>query len=193
MTFNLSVKDLSTVAIYSVLFFVLMIAIGFVGFIPVFIPLLAALAPLFGGVIFMLFLTRVDKFGMVALLGFVNGLLMFVAGMGYWVVLTGAVFGLLADLLLKSSDYRELKRGITAYSVFSLWVIGNFLPFYLSRESYFSMISEGYGQEYAQSLSVLMPYWLLPVLVVGAMVCGFIGAKVGSQLLNKQLSRAGVV
>ena len=113
--------------------------------------------------------------------------------MGYWVALTGAVFGLLADLLLKSSDYRELKRGITAYSVFSLWVIGNFLPFYLSRESYFSMISEGYGQEYAQSLSVLMPYWLLPVLVVGAMVCGFIGAKAGSQFLNKQLSRAGVV
>ena len=190
---NLNTKDLSTVAIYSVLFFVLMLAIGWLGFVPIFIPLLAALAPLFGGLIFMLFLTRVDKFGMVSLLGLVNGLLMLVTGMGYWVVLTGAIFGLLADLLLKSVHYQQIKRGIAAYSVFSLWVIGNFLPFYLSRESYFSMISEGYGEEYAQSLNALLPYWLLPVLAILAVVSGFIGAKIGAQLLSKQLTRAGVV
>ncbi|WP_070971818.1 MptD family putative ECF transporter S component [Vibrio sonorensis] len=193
MNFNLRAKDLSTVAIYSVLFFVLMIVIGFLGFIPIFIPLLAALAPLFGGLIFMLFLTRVNQFGMVSLLGLVNGLLMFVAGMGYWVVLTGAFFGLLADLLLKGSNYQNLKAGVIGHALFSLWVVGNFLPFYLSRQSYFAMISEGYGQEYANALAKIMPYWLLPILALASIVCGYIGAKIGATLLNKQLARAGIV
>ncbi|WP_022941067.1 MptD family putative ECF transporter S component [Psychromonas hadalis] len=193
MSINLSPKDLSTVAIYSVLFFMIMLAVGWLGVIPIFIPLLAVLAPLLGGLPFMIFLTRVDKFGMVSLMGFVNGLLMLVTGMGLWVVLTGIIFGVLADLMLKRVNYQNLKKSAMAYSVFSVWVIGNFLPFYLSRESYFATLAEGNGKEYAESLSLLLPYWLLPILVVSAMLSGFIGASIGSRLLNKQLSRAGVV
>lgn len=82
---RLTAKDLINIGIYSVLYFFIMIVIGFLGFIPpVFIPLLAVIPALLGGIPFMLFLTRVEKFGMVTLLGFINGTLMFIAGMGYW-------------------------------------------------------------------------------------------------------------
>ena len=49
-------------------------------------------------------------------------------GMGYWSIITGAVFGVLADLVLKSGDYKSAKKGIISHGVFSMWIIGNYIP-----------------------------------------------------------------
>ena len=54
---------------------------------------------------FMLFAVRVKKFGMVTIMAVLSGLLMGLTGMGFWGILTGAVFGLLGDLIMKSGSY----------------------------------------------------------------------------------------
>ena len=53
----------------------------------------------------MLFLTRARKFGMITILGLLTGIIMFVAGMGYFSIATGLIFGLIADLIWKSGGY----------------------------------------------------------------------------------------
>ena len=58
-------KDLINIGIFSAIYFVIVFVIAILGMIPVFLPLLSVLVPIFGGIPFMLFLTRVRKFGMI--------------------------------------------------------------------------------------------------------------------------------
>lgn len=190
---RLTAKDLINVGIYSVLYFFIMIVIGFLGFIPVFIPLLAVIPALLGGIPFMLFLTRVEKFGMVTLLGFINGTLMFIAGMGYWACLTGLLFGLIADFILARGHYKSSWLSLCAYTLFSCWVIGNFIPFFVGREAYFAMLVQGYSESYAQQLKALLPMWSLPVLFIACLLCGAIGSVIGKRVCANQFKRAGIV
>ena len=103
-------KDLINVGIFTAIYFVVMMAIAMLGFIPIFLPLLIVLVPLIGGIVMMLYYSKVQKFGMVSLTGLICGILMLLTGMGYWSIITGAVFGVLADLVLKSGDYKSDKK-----------------------------------------------------------------------------------
>ncbi|WDA23109.1 MptD family putative ECF transporter S component [Aeromonas hydrophila] len=190
---HLTAKDLINVGIYSVLYFFIMIIIGLLGFIPVFIPFLAAIPALLGGIPFMLFLTRVEKFGMVTLLGTINGILMFIAGMGYWVCLTGLLFGLIADIALARGQYKSPKLNLCGYTLFSGWLIGNFIPFFVGREEYFAMLKQGYSESYAQQLETLLPIWSLPFLFITCILCGAIGSVIGKRVCSIQFKRAGIV
>ena len=58
-------KDLINIGIFSAIYFVIMFAVAMLGMIPIFLPLLSVIVPILGGIPFMLFLTRVKKFGMI--------------------------------------------------------------------------------------------------------------------------------
>ena len=60
-------KDLINVGIFTAIYFVVMMAIAMLGFIPIFLPLLIVLVPLIGGIVMMLYYSKVEKFGMVSL------------------------------------------------------------------------------------------------------------------------------
>lgn len=91
---KLTGKDLVTVGIYTAIYFVSMMIVGFLGFI----PLLAVLVPFLGGIPFMLFLSKTNKFGMIILFSTIIVFLMFATGMasirflresysGFWQIL----------------------------------------------------------------------------------------------------------
>ena len=61
----------------------------FIGFIPIFIPLISVMVLLVGGIPMMLFFSKIKKFGMLTISSVLIGILMLVTGMGYWCVLTG--------------------------------------------------------------------------------------------------------
>lgn len=46
------------IGIFSAIIFIIAMAIGMLGFIPIFIPLLSIIVPLVGGIPYMLYLTR---------------------------------------------------------------------------------------------------------------------------------------
>ena len=56
-------KDLINIGIYAAIYCVIMTAVAMLGFIPIMMPLLCVIVPIFGGIPYMLFLTKVDKFG----------------------------------------------------------------------------------------------------------------------------------
>ena len=111
MNNKLQAKDLINLGLFTVLYFVLGCCVAIpIGFVPIFLPILGALWTLITGIPFMLFLTRVKKFGMVTLMAILSGLLMGLTGMGYWGVPLGLIFGLLGDLILKFGNYKSVKK-----------------------------------------------------------------------------------
>ena len=71
---KLQAKDLINVGIFTAIYFVLFFAGMMLGYIPIFIPLLGLVCPIICGIPFMLYLTKVKKFGMVTLSGIILGL-----------------------------------------------------------------------------------------------------------------------
>lgn len=129
---------------------------------------------------------------MLTISGLLIGLLMMLTGMGYWDVITGVVFGLAADLILKSAEYKNAKREIIAHGVFSIWVAGNFIPIIITRDSYYQTLLSGYGKEYADTLMNYMPDWILPVLFLVCLLSGLIGGLLGRKIFKKHFERAGI-
>lgn len=76
MSKMLNVKDLITVGIFAVILTVSIFIFGMLGYIPILMIALPVIVALIAGIPYMLFLTRVDKFGMTSLLGLVLGIVM---------------------------------------------------------------------------------------------------------------------
>ncbi len=184
-------KDLINVGIYSAIYFVIVMGLAMLGYIPIFMPLLTVVGPILCGIPFMLFMTKVKKPGMIYIMGLIMGLMMLLTGMGYYSLIITAVTGLIAELIYKSGNYASAKKAILAHGVFSIWIWGNFIPLFTDVDGYFST-RQSFGQEYIDALTSLMPLWMCPVLLVSCFVFGIIGGLLGKALLKKHFIKAGI-
>lgn len=187
-------KDLINVGLFTVIYFVLGCCVAIpIGFVPIFLPVLGALWTLITGIPFMLFSTRVQKFGMVTLMAILSGILMGLTGMGYWGVPMGAIFGILGDLIMKSGHYKSASRNILGYAVFSLWMIGTYVPMYFMVQESYENFVKGFGEEYAKRVMSVMPFWSLILVIAGIFICALLGGLLGKKLMKKHFVRAGIV
>lgn len=194
MNNKLQAKDLINLGLFTVLYFVLGCCVAIpIGFVPIFLPILGALWTLITGITFMLFLTRVKKFGMVTLMAILSGLLMGLTGMGYWGVPLGLIFGLLGDLILKFGNYKSAKRSLIGYAVFSLWMVGTYIPMYFMVEDSRASLAASFGKEYADKVMAVMPMWSIVLVIAGIFICAIIGGMIGKALLKKHFVKAGIV
>ncbi len=189
---KLQAKDLINVGIFTAIYFVLFFAGMMLGYIPVFIPLLGLVCPILCGIPFMLYLTKVKKFGMVSLSGIILGLLNMLIGSGVLVLVFGVVFGVAADLIMKAGRYRSWKCALLGNGVFSLWIMGFVSRMFLTRTEFFESLVSGYGQEYVDTLMSYTPGWMFPVLFVVTFLGGILGALLGKAVLKKHFEKAGI-
>ena len=191
---KLQAKDLINLGLFTVLYFVLGCCVAIpIGFVPVFLPILGALWSLITGIPFMLFLTRVKKFGMFTLMGILSGLLMGLTGMGFWGIPMGVIFGLLGDMILKSGGYRSAKKSLFGYAVFSLWMVGTYIPMYFTVEASWRSFADSFGEEYADRVMAVMPMWSSLLVVAGIFLFAILGGMLGRRLLRKHFAKAGIV
>ena len=193
MNNRLNTKDLINVGIFSAIYIVVFFACGMLGYIPIFMVLLPFLIAFVGGIPFMLYLTKVNKFGMVTITGILVSLLMFATGHGWPMLLIGIPSAFFADLIFKSGSYKKWKTTLLGYSVFSLWSFGAMLPMWIMRDSYFAQMRAGYGEAYTDTLMSLMSGWMLAVLVMLSVAGAIAGAYLGRSVLKKHFKRAGIV
>ena len=154
-------KDLINIGIYAAIFCVIVTAIAMLGFIPIMLPMLCVFVPILGGIPYMLFLTKVDKFGMITIFSAIVGLFLWVTGMGYWPTIFGIVFGVLTDLIAKSGNYKSSKKDILGCGVFNIAVFGNFVPLFTNIDAYFST-RQSFGEEYIGTLTgIFANTWLI--------------------------------
>ena len=193
MNNQLQGKDLINIGIFTAIYFIVIFAAASIGFIPIFIPLISVIVPLVGGIPMMLFFSKIKKFGMLTICGVLLGIIMLLTGMGYWCIPTGLIFGLIADFMLKACDYKNAKREVLTHGVFSMWVIGAFIPIVVTRDAYYQSLLPGYGKEYADTLMAYMPDWILPILLAASFVSGIVGGLIGQKIFRKHFERAGIV
>ena len=194
MSNKLQAKDLINLGLFTVLYFVIGCCVAIpIGFVPIFLPILGALWSLITGIPFMLFLTRVKKFGMVTIMGILSGLLMGLTGMGFWGVPMGAIFGLLGDLILKSGGYKSAKKSLIGYAVFSLWMVGTYIPMYFMVEDSWASFAASFGKEYADRVMAVMPMWSIILVIAGIFIFAILGGLLGKALLKKHFAKAGIV
>ena len=194
MNNKLQAKDLINIGLFTVLYFVLGCCVAIpIGFVPIFLPILGALWTLITGIPFMLFAVRVKKFGMVTIMAILSGILMGLTGMDFWGILTGAVFGLLGDLIMRSGEYKSAKKTLLGYGVFSLWMIGTYIPMYFLIERSREHFAASFGDEYADRVMSVMPMWSLVLVTAGIFLCALLGGLIGKALLKKHFAKAGIV
>ena len=173
---RLQAKDLINVGIFTAIYFVIFFAGMMLGYIPIFIPLLGLVCPILCGIPFMLYLTKVKKFGMVTLTGVILGLLNLIMGSGVLVLVGGIIFGVVSDLILRAGKYQSWKCVLLGNGVFSLWIMGYVSRMFLTRDDFFSSLVSSYGQEYVNTLMSYTPGWMFPVLFVVTFIGGILGA-----------------
>ena len=194
MNNKLQAKDLINIGLFTVLYFVLGCCVAIpIGFVPIFLPILGALWTLITGIPFMLFAVRVKKFGMVTIMAVLSGLLMGLTGMGFWGILTGAVFGLLGDLIMKSGSYQSAKKTLLGYGVFSLWMVGTYIPMYFMVEQSRADFAKSFGDEYADKVMSVMPMWSIVLVIAAIFLFALLGGLIGKAILKKHFVKAGIV
>lgn len=189
---RMQAKDLINVGIFTAIYFVIFFAGMMLGYIPIFIPLLGLVCPILCGIPFMLYLTKVKKFGMVTLTGIILGLLNVLIGAGILVLIFGVIFGILGDLVLKAGKYQSWKFILLGNGVFSLWIMGYVSRMFLTRTEFFDFLESNYGAEYTATLASYTPAWTFPVLFVVTFIGGILGALLGKAVLKKHFEKAGI-
>ena len=190
---KLSVKDLINVGLFSVIYFIMFTISGILGYIPICVVILPLIAGILGGIPFVLFTIKEQKFGAVTLMGVIAGLFTFLVGQTWLSVVFGLVIGLLADLIMRSGQYKSWTKNMLGYSVFTLWTVGTMLPMWIMRETFFAGYRENGGTDaYINAVMKLTPNYMILVVIVLALVGGMLGACLGKSVLKKHFEKAGI-
>jgi energy-coupling factor transport system substrate-specific component len=189
---SLNIKDLITVGIFSVINIILIFTFGMLGYIPILMLGLPIIGALVWGIPFMLFLTRVNKFGMITLMGIIIGIVMFLSGHTWIPIIVYTITGLLADIIIKTQNYSSIKTSIIGYAVFAVGLIGNMLPFFILRDYYISAMNASMGAEYVNFITPFLQYHFLIILVILTFIAGLISGYIGKLVLKKHFEKAGM-
>lgn len=189
---KMNVKDLITVGIFTVVYFVIFFISAMTGMVPIMAVFYPVLIALLAGIPCILFFTKVKKFGMITIMATLSAVLLWLMGYGYMGIFTGVIFGLAADYILKSGNYKSFSKMVIGYVVFSEWVIGTQLPMFIGAEAYAESFREMQGDEFVDSLEKLISWGMCGVVVACVAVAAVVGAFIGKAVLKKHFERAGI-
>lgn len=189
-----SARDLVNVAIFAVIYFVIVFAVAMLGIIsPLVMVITLPLTPIVAGIPYLLFLTRVRHSGMVTLFGVVIALLYLMMGHPWQSTVVTIVVSILADLVFAAGRYRSKWAAIWAHTVFSVWFVGPWIPFFLDRNGYLLAESKGsMGAAYMAQFADLITYPVVIGMVVASVICGFLGGLLGTRMLRRHFLKAGL-
>ena len=189
-----SARDLLNVAIFAVIYIVIVFAVAMLGVIsPLIMLLTLPLSAIAAGIPYVLFLTRVKHAGMVTLFGTVVALFFLVSGQPWQSTIVTIVLSVLADLILATGKFVSKWATIWAYTVFSAWFIGPYIPMFLDRDAYLTSVAlEGMGEEYRVAFDQVVSTPSVLIMWVATIICGFIGGLLGTAILRKHFRKAGL-
>ena len=192
-TKKLKVKDLVSIGVFAVIYFVLMFGVGMMGMIPILFLVYPTVLAIVAGTVVMLFMAKVQKPWALFILGMISPLVMFAMGHTYVVVVLSLIVMIIAELIRKIGNYNSFKYNMLSYAVFSTWICSSMMQMLLAKEKYIEMSVGMMGQEYADALENLITYPHMALVALGAFLGGIIGAYIGKALLKKHFEKAGIV
>jgi energy-coupling factor transport system substrate-specific component len=193
---GLAARDLISAGIFTALFcIVLFIFAMILSGIPVVSLFTSCADALLGGVIFMFLALKVRKPGALAIMSFLVGLFMFVAGHFWLCLVFGAVFGAAADFLCSRGGYTKFIWNTLGYVVFCLALtLKAYTPMLFFAEEFIETRTRmGMSEEYIRDFLGLTRGPLLIAAFAGTVACAVLGAFFARGLLKKHFQRAGAL
>ena len=189
---KLKIKDLVTIGVFAVIYFVVMFGVGMIGIIPIMFLVYPTILGIVSGTVIMLFMAKVQKPWALFILGMLSPLIMFVGGHTYALVVHAFVVMLIAEMIRRAGNYNSFKYNLLAFAVFNTWICGSLMQMLWARQKYIE-VSMMMGKEYVDALVKLITYPHMALVYAGAIIGGIIGAVIGKALLKKHFMKAGIV
>lgn len=191
-TKKLKVKDLVSIGVFAVIYFVLMFGVGMMGMIPILFLVYPTVLAIVAGTVVMLFMAKVQKPWTLFILGMISPLVMFAMGHTYVVAVLSLIVMTIAELIRKIGNYNSFKYNMLSYAVFSTWICSSLMQMLLAKEKYIEL-SMMMGKDYVDAMEKLITYPHMALVALGAFLGGIIGAYIGKALLKKHFEKAGIV
>lgn len=188
---KLKVKDLVTIGIFAVIYFIVMFGVGMIGMIPILFLIYPTILGIVSGVIVMLFMAKEQKPWALFIFGMLTPLVMFAMGHTYVVPVHALVVMLIAEFVRRGGNYRSFKYNAIAFGIFNMWICGSLMQMLLAKEKYLEMCAM-MGSDYTQALEKLITYPHMAIVYAGAFVGGIVGAWIGRAMLKKHFIKAGI-
>lgn len=189
---KLKIKDLVTIGVFAVIYFIVMFSVGMIGLVPILFLVYPTILGIVSGTIVMLFMAKVQKPWALFLLGLITPLLMFAMGHTYVIAVHAIVIMFFAEMVRRAGGYNSLKHNIFAFAIFNTWICGSLMQMLWAKEKYIEM-SMMMGKEYVDTLEGLITYPHMLLVYLGAIVGGIIGGYIGKAVLKKHFKKAGIV
>ena len=189
---KLKVKDLVSIGVFGVIYFVLMFGIGMMGMIPILFLIYPTVLGIIAGTVVMLFMAKVQKPWALFIFGMISPLVMFAAGHTYVVVVLSLIVMIIAELIRKIGNYNSFKYNMLSYAIFSTWICSSLMQMLLAKEVYIEHCRM-MGDDYVIALEKLITYPHMALVALGAFLGGILGAYIGKALLKKHFEKAGIV
>ena len=190
---GLKVQELISSGVYAtVYFFVVFIATFILRFtVPVFNSLLIpAFSAILSGVVYLMVVNRIPKFGAITIVGSVMGIFFLIFGYFPLAFLPGFVFPLLADFVQNKTKIEEKVKLFLSYTIFSFGLTGPILPLWFMKEAYLdSLLQRGKDQTYVDSVFAPVTTATFFISMGLIVVCSIIGLVIGKRIYQKHFSK----
>lgn len=191
-TEKLNIKDLVTIGVFTVIYFIIMFGVGMMGIIPILFLVYPAVLGIVSGTIVMLFMAKIQKPWALFIMGMLTPLFMFAMGHTFVLPILSFASMIIAEFVRRSGGFNSLKMNIISFGFFNTWICGSLMQMLLAREQYIE-VSMMMGKEYVDMLEKLITYPNMAIVYLGAFVGGIIGGLIGKVLLKKHFEKAGII
>ena len=191
---KLKIKDLVTIGVFTVIYFVLFFVAGMVGIIPILYLAYPTLAGIITGIVVMLFMAKVQKPGGLFILGLICSLIVIAMGNTYVILVHALISMVIAEIIRKTGGYKSFKYNMLSFAIFNTWICGFLMQVLLAKDKVIEIAeTRGMGYAYIMKLIALLNFSSMILVYIGAIVGGIIGAYIGKAFLKKHFEKAGII
>lgn len=190
---GLKIQDLISSGVYAtVYFFVVFLATLILRFtIPTLNSLLIpGLSALLSGVVYLMVINRVPKFGAITIVGSIMAIFFLIFGYFPLAFVPSLLFPLLGDWVQTKTNINEKVRVYLSYTLFSFGLTGPILPLWFMKEAYIdSLLSRGKDMTYINSVFEPISTASFFVSMGLTILFSIIGLMIGQKIYNKHFAK----
>ena len=194
---KLQTRDFISVGIFSLIYSAVAFIIGGIAqMTPITFPFMPMIVALFTGTVFMLYIAKIPKRGLSQFLELFRVFFVHYRDVLDDVSSFFVVFRYYRRFLsARPVDLNLFKRNMTAYCLFALSPMGAYVPMAIMPAQFDEFMSKkGDVSSFAGVIdSIGANWWAIPAMLIGTILCAFIGGFIGKKLLKKHFEKAGIV
>ena len=191
---RLNLKDLITIGVFTVLYYLGQMIFAFIGVIPLGSLFVTSIAALAVGPIFFVYITKVKKLGALTITGvIISGICFMGFGNITMTIITFLPY-LLGDLISNKGKYISHKLNTVAYMVVSLAPLGISASYwYMYDIAAMNYINAGGKQTWLDGLQQYLTTTNIALIILGTLCCAYLSSTFSKKILNKHFKKTGVI